>query len=77
MRKIALIGGDSRQISAACTLKTAGFTPFVYGNDTAAAVGFIAPYTLEETLAGAEAVLLAVPSVKKKDICTLLFGNKR
>lgn len=66
MRKIALIGGDSRQISAAFTLKTAGFTPFVYGNDTAAALGFTAPYTLSETLSGAEAVLLAVPSVKNK-----------
>lgn len=68
MRKIALIGGDSRQISVALTLKMAGFTPFVYGNDTAAAVGFTAPYTLKETLSDAEAVILAVPSVKSKGL---------
>ncbi len=66
MRKIALIGGDSRQISAAFTLKTAGFTPFVYGNDMAAKAGFTAPYTIKETLTDAEAVLLSVPSVKKE-----------
>lgn len=66
MRKIALIGGDSRQIYAAATLKKAGFTPFVYGNDGAAGAGVTAPYTMKETLADAEAVLLPVPSVKKK-----------
>ena len=66
MRKIALIGGDCRQIHAAATFQRAGFVPFVYGNDGASKAGFTAPYTLKETLEGAEAVLLPVPSVKKK-----------
>lgn len=66
MRKIALIGGDCRQIHAAATLQEAGFLPFVFGNDGAAKEGFTAPYTLKETLADAEAALLPVPSVKKK-----------
>lgn len=66
MQKIALIGGDSRQIHAAATLEKAGLTPFVYGNDGAANAGFTAPYTIKETLEGAKAVILPVPSVKKK-----------
>ena len=66
MRKIALIGGDSRQIHAAEALQEAGFLPYVYGNDGAARAGFTAPYTMEETLLGAQAVVLPVPSVKKE-----------
>lgn len=66
MRKIALIGGDCRQIHAAAAFQKAGFKPYVFGNDSAAKEGFIAPYTLKETLADAEAVLLPVPSIKKK-----------
>lgn len=66
MRKIALIGGDCRQIHAAVTLKQAGFCPFFYGNDRAANHGFTAPYTIQETLAGAEVLLLPVPTTKKE-----------
>ena len=68
MRKIALIGGDLRQISAARTLQSAGFMPFVFANAPAAQAGFTAPYTLAETLDGADAVLLPVPSVKEKGL---------
>ena len=66
MQKIALIGGDSRQIHAAATLEKAGLSPFVYGNDGAANAGFTAPYTIKETLEGAAAVVLPIPSVRKK-----------
>ena len=68
MRKIALIGGDLRQISAARTLQSAGFLPFVFANAPAAQAGFTAPYTLSETLDGADAVLLPVPSVKERGL---------
>ncbi len=66
MRKIALIGGDCRQIHAATHLKKAGFTPFFYGNDPAAGHGFTAPYTLQETLQDAEALLLPVPTFQNQ-----------
>lgn len=66
MRKIALIGGDCRQIHAATELKKAGFSPFFYGNDPAAGQGFTAPYTLQETLQDAEALLLPVPTFQNQ-----------
>ena len=66
MRKIALIGGDCRQIHAATHLQKAGFTPFFYGNDLAAGHGFTAPYTLQETLKDAEALLLPVPGFQNQ-----------
>lgn len=66
MRKIALIGGDDRLLFAADRFRQAGFRPFVYGNEGAAAMGLCAPYTLRETLEGAEAVVLGIPTEKKK-----------
>ena len=76
MRKIALIGGDCRQIHAAAALQKAGFSPFVYGNDMAATAGFTAPYTLKETLENAEAVLFPVPSMQKEGVLYTPFFEK-
>ena len=66
MRKIALIGGDERLLYAAEGFRQAGLCPFVYGNEGAVERGFSAPYTVKETLADAEAVLLGIPTEKKK-----------
>ena len=57
--KIAVLGGDRRQLAAAIEWKKCGFEPAIYGFDTC---GDICSLPLNEALDGACAVVLPVPA---------------
>ena len=72
-KKIALVGGDMRQISAACELEKYRYSVSMYGFDT---YGDTNSVTLDAALEGAEVLLLPIP-VFRGDCLNMPFSHEK